>query len=179
MMHEYELKSGEFMSIKVAKAEDAARIIAYCQMIGGETDYLTFGKGEFNISLKEEKRILTESQSAENKIFIYAELEGEIIGLLNVSASSKPRIRHVGEFGISVKKAHWGKGVGGKLIEYMFAWSKSTGIIRKLNLHVSSNNESAINLYRKYDFTMEGRLTKEHYVNGEYHDLIAMGYWIE
>lgn len=178
-MQEFILKSEERLLVKEADRKDAARVIAYCQVIGGETDYLSFGEGEFDISLEEEKKILSEYKEAENKLFIYAELNGEIVGLLDLKASHKARIRHSGEFGISVMKQHLGKGIGGILIEYMLDWAKKTGIIKKVNLHVISNNESAINLYRKYDFTMEGRIRKEFYINGEYFDLISMGYWIE
>ncbi|GLR20121.1 GNAT family N-acetyltransferase [Portibacter lacus] len=178
-MREYLLKSGQHLLVKLALPVDASRIIEYCQRVGGETDYLSFGASEFDKTIPEEEIILQQYCNAENQLYIYAELDNQIIGLLDVSASHKKRIRHSAEFGLSVRKDFWGIGVGSCLIEYMLDWARSNAHIKKLNLKVISNNESAINLYRKYEFTMEGRITKEFYINDQYYDMISMGYWLE
>ncbi|SHH20388.1 hypothetical protein SAMN02745135_00042 [Caloranaerobacter azorensis DSM 13643] len=40
----------------------------------------------------------------DNKLFLIAEIEGEIVGNLSFKGSNRRRLKHAGEFGISVKK---------------------------------------------------------------------------
>jgi RimJ/RimL family protein N-acetyltransferase len=178
-MERFKLKSGKTLIIKEACPQDAHRIVEYCQAIGGETDYLSFGANEYPKTAEEVEQIIESFAKTANQLYIFGELDGHIVGLLDVVSSQQSRLRHSGEFGISVRKDYWGLGIGSHLIEYMLDWAKEGNIIKKLNLKVISNNESAIKLYRKFDFTMEGRISKEFYVNGRYYDMISMGFWIE
>lgn len=84
------LKSGEELIIREAVPGDAAQLVSYINIVSVETDYLTFGEGDFNVSVPEERKILEESLKAENKIFLVAEVDGEVAGLLTVGASSRP-----------------------------------------------------------------------------------------
>ena len=75
---------------------------------------------------------------------------GEIIG--TASLNRKPRrMRHRGEFGISLKKAWWGCGAASALTEAILAFAKENGF-EQLNLEVRSDNVRAIRLYEKYGF---------------------------
>ena len=108
-----------------------------------------------------------------------ATLNNEIIGILNVGASHKKRLKHIGEFGMSVLKEHWRKGVGKALLTYMLDWAKETGILRKINLKVSTKNESAIYLYKTFNFEIEGMIKRDLYVNNEFGDTYQMGLLID
>lgn len=174
-----QLKTGEMLTIREAQKEDAAAFIAYLNQVVGETDFLTIGKGEFIMTQREEEEILEEYKSATNKIFLVAELDGNIAGILNVDASSKPRQRHMGELGITVRKEYWGKGVGAGLMQSMIEWAKQLGVIRKLNLTVQANNEAAIALYEKCGFEKEGLVKRDAYINGEFYDAYVMGMEID
>ncbi len=44
--------------IKKAQENDAPKILEYINKIAGETDNLTFGSGEFGITLKQEREII-------------------------------------------------------------------------------------------------------------------------
>ena len=165
--------------IREAEQEDAAPILNYLKQIADETDYLTFSGAEFNKTLEEEKAILLRHKEAENQIFLVAELDGVIVGILNVNATPKKRLRHVGEFGMSVAKAHWSKGVGATLMKFMINWAKHNAIIKKINLRVHENNTPAIKLYEKMGFEYEGRLRMDFFLNGKYSDALLMGLIIE
>ena len=84
-------------------------------------------------------------------------------------------MRHVGELGMSVVKAYWGQGVGSLLLDTLLSWARQTDIVRKINLRVRSDNGRAVALYERKGFVVEGTLTKEMFVDGEYYDLLAMG----
>lgn len=167
------------LCIRTAIKADAANIIQYVKTVADETDFLTFSSDEFHKTLAEEEDIIESYQGAENKVFVVAELSETIVGLLSVEASPKPRLQHIGEFGISVLKKHWYKGIGTELIQFMIEWAKASKKIRKLNLRVMYDNESAIHLYQKMGFEIEGLITRDLFVNDEFFDAYQMGLLID
>ncbi len=167
------------MTVREADSADAAALITFVQQVAGESDYLTFGPGEFTISEAEEAEFLAKLRAAENQLCLVAELGGEIAGTLHFTAGQRPRVRHSGELGMSVRRPYWGLGIGSRLLEALIAWAASTGIITKLNLRVRADNQRAIALYRRQGFIEEGRLSRGLFLNGRYYDLIWMGRGVE
>lgn len=173
------IKSGEELIIREAIAADAPTLIEYVNEVAGESDFLTFGAGEFKKTIEEEQKILTKHYESKNQIFLIAEIDEKIVGLLNVNASKKERLKHIGEIGISVRKNHWDKGIGSTLIETMLEWAKSSQIIRKINLTVQTNNKVAIALYKKFGFETEGTLKRDAFINRKFYDAYTMGILID
>jgi len=178
-MKQYELKNGEKLIIREAKKEDAQGLIDYVSQIGGESDFLTFGAGEFNIPLEAEEEIIENSRKTDNSLFLVAEIDGEIIASLNFNGGRRSRTRHMGEFGLSVIKKYWGMGIGTRLIEYMIDWAKETGFIRKINLKVRADHEKGIRLYHKLGFEKEGVTTRFFLHKGVFYDAVEMGLKID
>lgn len=178
-MKQISIKTGETLTIREAIPKDAAAIIAYAKTVGDETNFLTFSADDFTISLEDEQQIIEAHRRAANQLFIVGLLDGAVISVLNVKASSKPRLAHYGEFGIGVVKAHWGKGVGGAMIEYMIAWARESGIIRKIQLRVLESNVKAIQLYTKLGFEVEGKIRRDLQLDGVFYDAFSMGLVID
>lgn len=174
-MNKVQIKNGEYILLREAKKEDAKKIIEYIELRAGESDNLTFGPGEFKVSIEEEENILESAAKSNTTLYLIAELNGEIVGLLNFFNGKRPRTQHSGEFGISVAKQYWGIGIGRSLIEYLIQWAKASGIITKINLHVRTDNVLAIELYEKLGFVVEGRITRNMIIDGIYYDVFAMG----
>lgn len=172
-------KDGVALIIREAEEADAAAMLDYVQTVSGETDFLTFGPGEFDITLEDEERIIAAHRRLDNQIFLLAEVDGRLVGMLNVSASQKPRLRHIGEFGLTVLRTYWGLGIGAALMQAMLDWAGASGVIRKINLTVQADNAMAIRLYERFGFETEGRLRRDLYVNGIYHDAFIMGKLID
>lgn len=162
------------IKIRNVEKKDAAELIQYLYQIGKESDYLTFGEGELNITLEQEEAII-QSKSGDNNLFIVAEVNGKIVGNLNFRGGARPRTKHTGEFGISVLKEYWNSGIATALITYLINWAKETKTITKINLKARSDNEKAIYLYTKLGFKKEGLITRDFLINGKYYDSIAMG----
>lgn len=80
---------------------------------------------------------------------------------------------------MSVRKGHWGKGIGAQLISYLLQWCKESGVIRKVNLRVRTDNLRAIHLYKKMGFREEGIITREFQVDGVFYDSLTMGYAVD
>ena len=173
------LKNGQILTIKEADKKDAARILEYLNEIAGETDYLTFGPGEFNLSVEQEEQFIENCLNSNNKLFIIAEIDGMLIGGLCLQGSDKPRIQHTGEFGCSVLRKYWGLGIGTKLVETLIEWAKSSGIIKKINLKVRTDNTRATEIYSRLGFVQEGVITREFFVSGRFYDALFMGLKID
>ena len=170
-----ELKDGPVLVLRDARKADAAELLEFIDKISGETDYLTFGPGEFNTSLEQEEEFVKSHVESENHYFTVAEIDGAIAGTVVFIGGGKPRIRHAGEIGLSVLKKYWGYGVGSALVESLIEWAKSSGIIRKLNLRVRPDNERAVRLYEKFGFVREGVISRDYFFDGQFYDSIFMG----
>ena len=171
----HELKNGLPLLIREAEAEDAKALITHVNSVGGESDYLTLGPGEFELTEREEAEFLRKCRASENQVYLLALVGDDIIGVLNFSAGHRPRVRHSGELGMSVRKAYWGQGVGSKLLDTLLGWARQTRIIKKINLRVRADNHRAILLYERKGFVREGTIHKEIFLDGVYYDLKWMG----
>ncbi|MDE6189861.1 MAG: GNAT family N-acetyltransferase [Clostridia bacterium] len=90
------------------------------------------------------------------------------VGLVDNKAVCSYSLYIVGEEGfvnnLSVEETFRGKGVGSFLMEDMINCSKLRNL-SALTLEVNENNTAAINLYRKFGFTVEGNRPK--FYNGK------------
>lgn len=174
------LKNGEKVIIREAIKDDAKPLLGFLDKVCAETNNLTFGPGEMPLTLEQEETFLESMASKEGAIFLVALNEkDELVGTTHFMAGTLPRTRHAGEFGISILKAHWGKGLGTAMMDVLLEWIRQQKSIRKVNLKVRADNLSAIHLYEKYGFFQEGRMSREYYVDGEFHDVLCMGLHID
>lgn len=178
-MKKIKLKDGKIIIIRRADKPDASRILEYMNTISCESDFLTFGEGEFRMSVEQEEKFIDDISKQDNAIFLIAEFEGKIIGNLSFMGGPRARIAHTGEFGVSVLKDYWSKGLGTELIKYLIDWCKSSKIIRKVNLKVRTDNVLAIHVYKKMGFEVEGRITRDSQINGIFYDALFMGLIID
>lgn len=173
------LNDGKLIIIREAYKADAMKMVKYIDKISSESDNLTFGKGEFGINYEQEEIYIESISKQNNSLFIIAEDNGMIVGNLTFIGGKRPRTAHAGEFGISVIKDYWGNGLGTELINYLMEWGKETKIIRKINLRVRTDNTPAINLYKKMGFIIEGKISREMLIKGEFVDTLHMGFEID
>ncbi len=161
--------------IREAIADDAPAIIKYLNEVSGESDFLTFGPGEFGISEGEERSILQQYHDSDNQLCLVGVIDNRIVSVMTFTAGQRPRTRHSGEFGMSVRQSHWGLGIGTLLTDALISWANATDIIKKINLRVRTDNHRAIILYEKRGFKIEGTMRKELFVDNEYFDYHWMG----
>lgn len=158
--------------IERARAEDAAALLDYLKIVGGETENLSFGAEGVPLSLEAEQAYLRAQCESTDNVQYLAKVDGEIIG--TASLNRKPRrMSHRGEFGISLKKAWWGCGAASALMEAILAFAKENGF-EQLNLEVRSSNVRAIRLYEKYGVRKLCTFPLFFKINGEYIDFDLM-----
>ena len=158
--------------IERARPEDAAALLTYLKIVGGETQNLSFGAEGVPLSLEAEQAYLRAQFGSSDNVQYLAKVNGEIIG--TASLNRKPnRMRHRGVFGISLKKAWWGCGAASALTEAVLAFAMENGF-SQLNLEVRSSNARAIRLYEKYGFRKLCTFPHFFLIDGEYIDFDLM-----
>lgn len=173
------LKNGNELIIRKVNAGDAEKMVEYKTFISLESDFLTFGRNEIEITTDKEQQGIESINNKDNSIMIVALFDGEIVGSIVFRGGERNRLMHVGEMGVTIRKPYWGLGIGSFLLEFLIEWAKGTGIVRKINLRVRADNENAIKLYKKFDFKNEGILTRDFCINGEFYNSISMGLLID
>lgn len=173
------LKNGKELTLRRAVKEDADKMVEYMTHIGGESDFLTFGTGELQFSIEKQTAFIEGVSSKSNSIMAVALIDNEIVSISNISGGERNRLRHVGDLGISVRKAYWELGIGNAAMEFLIDWAKDSKVIRKINLKVRTDNHNAIKLYKKYGFTEEGVLTRDMCIDGNFFDCMIMGLKID
>lgn len=158
--------------VERARAEDAAALLNYLKIVGGETENLSFGAEGVSLDLEaEQDHLRMQSESTDNVQYL-AKVKDEIIGTASLNRKHK-RMSHRGVFGISLKKAWWGCGAASALMEAILAFAKENGF-EQLNLEVRSDNARAIRLYEKYGFRKLCTFPHFFKINGEYVDFDLM-----
>lgn len=118
-----------------------------------------------------------EAQQKKKKVVTIAEDEKNrrIVGIAEITLKSE-RQSHVGELGISVKKEYRGKGVGKMLLDSVLslAVEKLDPKPQIIRLSVFSENDVAINLYRKAGFIEVAVVPEQYQYKGKKVDEIIM-----
>ncbi|MFI4938463.1 MAG: GNAT family N-acetyltransferase [Candidatus Berkiellales bacterium] len=101
-------------------------------------------------------------------------LNGEqVIGWCDISSLHRPVYAHTGELGIGVLSAFRGKGIGNQLMSTALNQAKSIGLTR-IELTVFEQNKTAIALYQKFGFVVEGLKRKAVKIGENYQNLVCM-----
>ena len=114
------------------------------------------------------------TKSGEGDHLLVAEIEGEVVGVIGLQTSSRPRVNHKAEVGMMVRDDWKGKGVGAALMQAVIELADKWLNLTRIELTVFTDNESAIALYRKFGFEIEGTLRKYAFRDGEFVDAFAM-----
>jgi predicted N-acetyltransferase YhbS len=102
--------------IREAAADDAPDLSEYLNRVGGESDFLTFGADEFELSEAKAADFLRRCREDAGQVYFVAEVGGAIVGTLHFASGRRKRMSHGGEFGMSVGREHWGQGIGSMLL---------------------------------------------------------------
>ena len=171
----HELKNGSVLLIREAMVEDARAVLDYIEDISSESDFLSFGPGEFELTEAEEEDFLRKCRDLDNQLYIVGLIDDTVASTLAFSAGPRPRVRHSGEFGMSVRKQYWGLGIGSLMLDTLIDWARATRIVKKINLRVRTDNKQAIALYKRRGFVIEGTIHQEIFLDGKYFDHYWMG----
>jgi RimJ/RimL family protein N-acetyltransferase len=144
--------------IREAHPDDATAIIAHVNRICDEaSDTIPMAPGEFEITVEQEQKILSDARASENDLFLIATTARAIIGILSCHGGKRRATRHAVTIGMSIRKNWCDRGIGTEMMQAAIAWAKGTGVVRRIELSVYADNSRAISLYRKFGFIEEGK----------------------
>ena len=176
---EIQLRNGQLLTLRNPVVDDAEQMIAYLNTVGGETDNLSFGGGEFPLTVEEEREYLRKAQENPNIFMVLGIIDGEVVSLADISSPSRKRLAHNSQIGISVRKDYWGLGIGTAVMHELIQFAKGTGRIRNISLGVKASNTRAIRLYERFGFVKVGVHKDFFNTNGVYDDEILMDLQID
>jgi putative acetyltransferase len=87
---------------------------------------------------------------------LVAVIDGRVVGQLNVHQNQNPRRRDAASFGMAVHEDFHNRGVGSALMAAMLELADGWLGIRRIEMEVWTDNKSAIHLYEKFGFVIEG-----------------------
>ena len=166
--------------IREADPTDATDLVAFLNRVSLETDFTSLDKDGILLTNSEMGIFLEKQATSDNQITLLALLDGEIAGLVNITADQRKRVRHIGDLFIVIGKKYWNNGLGSFLLEEVVEWAQASGILRRLQLTVQTRNQAAVHLYQKYGFVIEGRQERGAYIEeGDFIDVYLMGRLID
>ena len=174
-MNSFKAKNGMVFSIRKAVEGDSSNIVEFYNFIGGETDNLSFGKNEYPLSIEEQTSAIKKRNQDTDSLMLIAEYENEIAGIITLDTPVKRKFKHNACLGIGIKLKFCGIGLGQEMMRQTVEFAKNSVTTHKINLVTRSDNENAINVYKKFGFVIEGILKNETFENEKYYDSIVMG----
>ena len=115
------------------------------------------------------------AEPPEGTVRLVACLAQELVGQLDVHTfPNRPRRRHVGKIGMSVRDDFQSKGVGTALLQAAVDLADKWLNLLRLELEVYSDHEPAVRLYKRFGFAVEGTLVRYAYRAGQYVDVYTM-----
>lgn len=176
--HEFRDRHGRMITVREVLESDAAALLQHIRLADQESTFLSREPGELQASEAQERQYISRLRGQVNAIMIVAFHAGELIGSIDFVGGQRRRTHHTGEFGLTVRRAYWGSGIGGHLLDTLLAWAPAQQV-RKIKLRVQAHNGAAIALYQKRGFEEEGRLKRELKVGDDWVDLLVMARWLE
>ncbi len=165
-------QQAEEIVVRSMRVEDAEAYIAFLHQLDRETKFLLWEPGERTLDASAARhRIL--SQNPATRLYLIAEMDGEIVGFLAGIRGARRRIAHRADLAMGVLERAQGRGIGRELLARLEEWAHSQGI-RRLELTVMANNARAIRLYEKNGYVHEGRKRNAVVVDGEPGDELIM-----
>ena len=97
----------------------------------------------------------------------------KIVGWCHIKPDRWEGFTHAGWLGMGILKEYRGQGIGSALLDQALAEARKRGMER-VELSVFASNVTAIHLYEKFKFEIEGRKKKARKLDGSYDDIIVM-----
>lgn len=162
----------EEIHVRTAVEGDASRLQQYVADLFAERLPVLFLRDKAP-TVDDERHFIREMATSPRSLLLVAEVDGDIVGMLDFHGYAEPQRSHAGELGMSTAKAWRGRGVGSALLKHLLAWTDAHGF-RRVELRVFSNNPDAIRLYERFGFVVEGRQVDAVRVGDGFVDLLYM-----
>ena len=114
------------------------------------------------------------SELRKGEYSLVACVDGEVVGELSLWTHDNPRLKHAGSIGMAVRDDRRGEGIGTALMRAALDLADNWLNLTRIELHVYTDNEAGIALYRKFGFEIEGTHRRFAFRGGGYADAYSM-----
>ena len=164
-------RDGRPWRIRPAVDADAEELVRLRDAVAAEGGLVAARPGE---RTPFEEQLAVGAVLSSGGLAVVCEVDGAVVGQLQVARRAGPYEGHVGDLSISVAAAHRGQGLGAALLGVAVDWARAVRM-RKLCLSVFPSNARAVAAYRRAGFVEEGLQRAQVRVAGEDRDLLLMG----
>ena len=145
------------LEIREASHGDGGALVDFLNQVGRESDYMSLDQDGIGLTQDQMDQVIENFATSSNQLYLLLLLEGDIVGLLCISADQRYRVSHIGDLFMVVKKAYWNQGLASILMEEALFWAKEASPLLRLQLSVQVRNQAALALYQKFGFEIEGQ----------------------
>lgn len=160
------------LNIRLAVEEDAVGLLEAMQS-AESSNFMLFGPGERNLSVEGTVKLIQMLSRNKEDALAVAILDKQVVGYIILRGETIPRVKHRASIVIGVHEVARGKGVGQALFSFIHVLASEWGLHR-LELTVMAHNETAIHVYQKMGYVIEGTRKHSLVVNGEFVDEVAL-----
>ena len=155
------------VKIREAAEEDAEDLAAIwsCRRVTRETPGLPYA------SPNRGKKLLEDMNAGDH--VLVAEIDGRVVGTLGLRRRTD-RLAHVVHLGMAVHDDLQRRGIGAALLEAAIDLTDNWLNLKRVELHVYTDNARAVHLYEKFGFANEGTHAAFAFREGEYVDAYSM-----
>ncbi|WP_428770838.1 GNAT family protein [Treponema sp. HNW] len=170
-----ELSNGKTAVFKSPEPADAAAVLECMRLSASQTYFLLRYPEEIVLTVEDEKKRLDDINNSENGFMLAAFIDGELVGNAGVLCKADCiKTRHRGDFGMGIKKAFWGFGLGTRMLSEAILAAKQTRL-EQIELGVFADNSRALHMYKKAGFVQTGIIPRAYKLkDGTYRDEIQM-----
>jgi RimJ/RimL family protein N-acetyltransferase len=167
---------GERVRLRAIEAEDWEFFYHLDTMttdLGRAADEIWFPNSKARAQAWAAAQANSHSQHDQFRFRIETVASGEIIGTINTH-STDPRVGCF-KYGLVIAPEQQRKGYASEAIKLVLRYYFSEKRYQKVNAEVFSFNEASIRLHERLGFTLEGRLRRTVYTDGQFYDALIYG----
>ena len=120
------------------------------------------------MTLEAQEAFIQKTRKDEGSVIYVGKINDEIVALGSITTYNKPRIRHRGELGLTVRKPYWNQGIATKMMQALMDFAKESTSCEIVELEVRSDNKTAVHLYEKFGFRTIGVYEKFFKIGEQY-----------
>ena len=106
--------------------------------------------------------------------WLVADVDGVVVGQGSLFRRTRPRIAHLGDVALGVHDGFTGRGIGTAILTALLDLADNWHGLKRLELEVYADNDTAHRLYLRHGFEVEGRRVKAALTDGRYVDTVTM-----
>ncbi|HPK10502.1 MAG TPA: GNAT family N-acetyltransferase [Saprospiraceae bacterium] len=168
------LKNGHKLRIREAKPDDGFRLLQCINAYLPDSEFIPMDAEELAYTSDTIIHWIEKMHQQNNSILLLAEVEGTIVGNLDLTGSTRKMMSHTAILGMGLLKSWRGLGIGSQLLNVAIQWAEENDHLELIWLQVFAQNQTALNLYKNAGFKQNGHISNFFKGNSNYDDNIFM-----